>query len=57
MRLVTKKIYTRNNIFNYFDTFTPIAEISSIRVLIALTLISKLFIHQIDNTFIFNSKL
>ena len=33
---------------NYFDTFAHVTRISSIRILIALAFIHKLFIHQMD---------
>ena len=33
---------------DYFDTFAPISKISSIRILIILASIHKLFIHQMD---------
>ena len=46
-RLVTKGISQNQNI-DYFDTFAPITRISSIRILIALASIHKLFIHQMD---------
>ena len=33
---------------DYYDTFAPVTRISSIRILIALASIHKLFIHQMD---------
>ena len=45
-RLVAQGISQKQN--DYFDTFAPITRISSIRILIALASIHKLFIHQID---------
>jgi hypothetical protein len=33
---------------DYFDTYAPVARISSIRVLVALESIYKLVIHQMD---------
>jgi hypothetical protein len=33
---------------NYFDTCSPISRINSIRILIAITIINKLEIPQID---------
>ena len=46
-RLVAKGFTQKQNI-DYFDTFAPVTRISSIRVLIALASIHKLFIHQMD---------
>ena len=34
--------------FDFFDTYSPIAHISTIRVFLALTSIHKLLIHQMD---------
>ena len=36
------------NDVDYFDTFTPMTRIASIRVLIALASIHNLVIHQLD---------
>ncbi|KAL4342069.1 hypothetical protein GQ457_08G033670 [Hibiscus cannabinus] len=47
-RLVAKGFTQKQNI-DYFDTFTPFIRISSIRILIALTPIHTLFIHQMDD--------
>ncbi|GJW93558.1 zinc finger, CCHC-type containing protein [Tanacetum coccineum] len=33
---------------NYFDTYTPVARISTIRLLIAMTVIHNMIIHQMD---------
>jgi len=32
----------------FFDTYSPIARISSIRILLAFALIQNMFIHQMD---------
>ena len=47
MRLVAKGFTQKQNI-DYFDTFAPVARISSIRVLLALASVYKLVIHQMD---------
>ena len=47
-RLVAKGISSQKQNVDYFDTFAPITRISSIRILIALASIHKLFIHQMD---------
>lgn len=44
-RLVAKG-FSQKQIIDYFDTFAPVTRISSIRVLIVLASIHKLFIHQ-----------
>jgi len=46
-RLVAKGFTNKHNI-DYFDTFAPVTRIFSIRVLLALTSIHKLVIHQMD---------
>ena len=46
-RLVAKGFSQKQNIY-YFDTFAPVTRISSIRILIVLASIHKLFIHQMD---------
>ena len=46
-RLVAKGFSQKQNV-DYFDTFAPVTRISSIRILIVLTSIYKLFIHQMD---------
>jgi len=46
-RLVANFFTQKTNI-NYFDTFAHVTRISSIRVLLALTSIHKLVIHQMD---------
>ena len=46
-RLVAKEFSQKPNI-DYFDTFTPVTRISSIRVLLALASIHRLVIHQMD---------
>jgi len=46
-RLVVKRFSQKQNI-DYFDMFTPVTRISSIRVLIALASIYKIVIHQMD---------
>lgn len=46
-RLVAKGFTQREGV-DYFDTYAPVARISSIRVLIALASIHNLIIHQMD---------
>ena len=46
-RLVVKG-FTQKEGMNYFDTCALVARISTIRTLLALTLINKLHIHQMD---------
>ena len=46
-RLVAKGFSQKQNV-DYLDTFAPVTRISSIRILIALTSIHRLFIHQMD---------
>ena len=46
-RLMTKRFRQKERI-DYFDTYAPIARITSIRVLIALAYIYKLVVHQMD---------
>ena len=46
-RLVAKGFLQKQNI-DYFDTFAHVTRISFIRILIALTSIHKIFIHQMD---------
>uniref|UniRef100_A0A2N9GCP6 Uncharacterized protein n=1 Tax=Fagus sylvatica TaxID=28930 RepID=A0A2N9GCP6_FAGSY len=46
-RLVAKGFRQREGIY-YFDTYAPVARITSIRVLIALASIYKLVVHQMD---------
>ena len=46
-RLVAKGFTQKENV-DYFDTFSPVARIASIRILIALASVCKLFIHQMD---------
>ena len=44
--------FTHKKGINYFDTYSPFFGIITIRILIALALIHKLVIHQIDvNTY------
>ena len=52
VRLGAKGFSQKQNI-DYIDTFTRVTRISSIRILIALTSIYKLFIHQMDVKTIF----
>uniref|UniRef100_A0A2N9HAT5 Reverse transcriptase Ty1/copia-type domain-containing protein n=1 Tax=Fagus sylvatica TaxID=28930 RepID=A0A2N9HAT5_FAGSY len=47
VRLVAKGFRQREGI-DYFDTYAPVARITSIRVLIALASIYKLMVHQMD---------
>ena len=46
-RLVAKGFSQKQNV-DYFDRFSLVTRISSIRILIALASIHKLFIHQMD---------
>ena len=41
-------IKTQKQNIDYFDTFAHVTRISSIRILIPLASIHKLFIHQMD---------
>jgi hypothetical protein len=52
VRLVAKRFTQKQNV-NYFDTFSLVTRISSIRILIALASIHNLFIHQMDVKTIF----
>ena len=51
-RLVIQGFSQRQGV-DYFDTYAPVARITSIRVLVALALIYNLLIHQIDVKTIF----
>ena len=42
------KCFTQKQIIDYFNTFAHVTRISSIRILIALASIHKLFIYQMD---------
>jgi len=46
-RLVIRSFNQRHGI-DYSDTYAPVARLATIRVLIALTAIQKLLIHQMD---------
>ena len=46
-RLVAKGFKQKDGI-DYFDTYAPVARITSIRVLLALTSLYNLFVHQMD---------
>ena len=46
-RLVAKGFKQRKGV-DYFDSYAPVARITSIRILFALTSIRNLFVHQID---------
>jgi hypothetical protein len=46
-RLVAKG-FTQKEGVDYFDTYSPVARITSIRVLFALASIYKLYVHQMD---------
>jgi len=46
-RLVAK-CFTQKEGVNYFDTYSPVARITSITVLFALASIYKLYVHQMD---------
>jgi len=42
------KGFTQKEGVDYFDTYSPVARITSIRVLFALASIYKLYVHQMD---------
>ena len=44
----SRLVVSQKQNIDFFDTFAPITRISSIRILIALTSIHRLFIHQMD---------
>ena len=46
-KLVVKGFMKKHSV-NYFDTYSPVAEIASIQVLLTLVSIQNLVIHQID---------
>ncbi|GLT95567.1 hypothetical protein SLE2022_132430 [Rubroshorea leprosula] len=46
--MLVAKGFTQKEGINYFDTYAPVARITSIRVLFALASIYKLFVHQMD---------
>ena len=46
-RLVAKG-FTQQKGVDFFDTYSPVARISSIRILLALASIHNMFIHQMD---------
>jgi len=46
-RLVVKGFTQKEGVY-YFDTYSPVARITSIRVLFALASIYKLYVHQMD---------
>jgi len=46
-RLVVKDFTQKEGVY-YFDTYSPVARITSIRVLFALASIYKLYAHQMD---------
>ena len=45
--LVVKDFTQKEGVY-YFDTYSPVARITSIRVLFALASIYKLYVHQMD---------
>ena len=47
VRLVIKS-YKQKEGLDYFDTYSPVTRISSVRMLIAITAIHNLEIHQMD---------
>ncbi|KAK9125539.1 hypothetical protein Scep_014385 [Stephania cephalantha] len=47
VRLVAKG-FTQKHGIDYFDTYSPVARIATIRLLIAIAAINKLVIHQMD---------
>jgi hypothetical protein len=40
--------YTQKQVIDYFDTYSPVTKITTIRALIALAAIHNLLIHQMD---------
>ena len=46
-RLITKG-FTQQKGIDFFDTYSPVVRISSIRILLALPSIHNMFIHQMD---------
>ena len=46
-RLVVRS-FTQKKDFNYFDTYSPVTKISTIRTLVALAAIHDFLIHQMD---------
>ncbi|KAH9794216.1 Receptor-like serine/threonine-protein kinase [Citrus sinensis] len=46
-RLVAKRFKQRNGI-DYFDTYAPVARLTSIRVLFAIASLNKLYVYQMD---------
>ena len=46
-RLVAKG-FTQQKGIDFFDTYSPVTRISSIRILLALVSIHNMFIHQMD---------
>ena len=56
-RLVAKGFRQRENI-DFFDTFSPVTRMTSIRVLISIAAIYSLIVHQMDvKTTFFNGEL
>ena len=51
-RLVAKG-FTQKQGIDYFNTYSPVARIATIRVLVALASIHKMVIHQMDVKIIF----
>ena len=46
--IVVAKGFTQNEGVDYFDTYSPVVRITSIRVLFVLASIYKLYVHQMD---------
>lgn len=48
VRIVAKGVTQQEGVVDYFDTFSPVANISTIRVLVALVVAKNWSMHQMD---------